>query len=270
MNAPYFPFYPGDWLSDSNVQIMNMEETGAYITLLAHMWKDGKDCTLPDDDDHLAKLLRVSIKKWSRIKKTLVSGSGSVFYQSKDGRLRNRRLDKEWSKAASKISKKVEAANKRWSNASDLQMQSKRNADASVVHMQNDAIRDLDSDSDSDKRSERELARAQIVQAYEQVCGAIEGVPPQDFELLLDYFDVDKMDSGLVINAVHKSAEADHPAKYACGILKGWKRKGITTLSTLIETTGGTQYEYSTTRNGPKKVPDFAQAADGGKFGRVK
>lgn len=38
---PSFQFYPQDFLADLNVTLMNMEERGAYITLLCHNWIEG-------------------------------------------------------------------------------------------------------------------------------------------------------------------------------------------------------------------------------------
>jgi hypothetical protein len=41
-NPPSFQFYPGDFLSDLNVQSMTDEEVGIYIKALSHCWiEDG-------------------------------------------------------------------------------------------------------------------------------------------------------------------------------------------------------------------------------------
>ena len=38
---PAFQFYAKDFISDMNVVMMSLEERGAYITLLSHLWIQG-------------------------------------------------------------------------------------------------------------------------------------------------------------------------------------------------------------------------------------
>lgn len=52
--SPAFQFYPGDWLSSQRVQLMTLEEEGAYIRLLAYCWLHG---SLPADPEKLARLI---------------------------------------------------------------------------------------------------------------------------------------------------------------------------------------------------------------------
>ncbi len=47
-DSPWFPFYASDWLSDQDVMLMNSDERGQYIQLLANCWND-KDCSIPDN-----------------------------------------------------------------------------------------------------------------------------------------------------------------------------------------------------------------------------
>jgi len=99
---PAFQFYPKDFLSDINVSAMDMEERGIYITLLCYCWLE----------DGIPKKSRM-VKKW------LKNGSPlcDCFYE-KDGKLRNKRLDKErqkqiaWAKKSSKGGKISQK--KRW------------------------------------------------------------------------------------------------------------------------------------------------------------
>lgn len=56
--SPAFQFYPGDWLSSPHVTLMTPEQEGAYIRLLCYAWAD-PDCSIPDDDEILAKLSRL-------------------------------------------------------------------------------------------------------------------------------------------------------------------------------------------------------------------
>lgn len=157
MDTPYFPFYPGDWLSDPNVQQLTLEESGAYITLLAYIWRNGHDCRIPDDNQFIARVLHISGRKWSSLRKVLVDGPMPVFHCTDDGKLLNKRLDAEYQKAVGKIQKRTDAANKRWNGGE--QTACKSNASASVVHVQNDAIRDPDPDTDTEKDKDAVAAR---------------------------------------------------------------------------------------------------------------
>ena len=112
MNLPHFPFYPGDWMSDQNVQAMTLEEVGAYITLLCLMWMKGKECALPDNDVLLARMLHVSTEKWSEFREVLIDGPMAVFSKDEGGNLTNNRLVKEYKKAVSKVSQAIEAGKK--------------------------------------------------------------------------------------------------------------------------------------------------------------
>lgn len=52
---PAFQFYAADWLADANVQLMTLEEEGAYIRLLAYCWREG---SIPDNDEALSRLCK--------------------------------------------------------------------------------------------------------------------------------------------------------------------------------------------------------------------
>ena len=53
--SPAFQFYASDYLADEKVQLMTLEQEGAYIRLLAYCWREG---TLPADPESLAKLCK--------------------------------------------------------------------------------------------------------------------------------------------------------------------------------------------------------------------
>lgn len=53
-NAPAFQFYSADWLSDENVRLMTLEQTGAYIDALAICWREG---SIPSCPEKLARLI---------------------------------------------------------------------------------------------------------------------------------------------------------------------------------------------------------------------
>jgi len=106
--SPAFQFYPKDFLSDINVVSMNMEERGIYITLLSICWiEDG----IPIDSPLVSNWLKTG------------SPLKECFYE-KDGKLRNRRLDKErkkqvdWAKKSAEGGKSTQR--KRWDGVEKL------------------------------------------------------------------------------------------------------------------------------------------------------
>lgn len=58
MKPPAFQFFPADWLSSQRVQMMTLEEEGAYIRLLCYCWSHG---SIPDDPAKIARLLGKSV-----------------------------------------------------------------------------------------------------------------------------------------------------------------------------------------------------------------
>lgn len=62
--SPAFQFYPADFMADSKVVAMNLQERGAYITLLCLCWMDG---SLPASMTILARLCRVPTSVFTRL-----------------------------------------------------------------------------------------------------------------------------------------------------------------------------------------------------------
>jgi uncharacterized protein YdaU (DUF1376 family) len=53
-SPPAFQFYPADWLSSQRVQMLTLEEEGAYIRLVASCWQHG---SIPADPEKCARLI---------------------------------------------------------------------------------------------------------------------------------------------------------------------------------------------------------------------
>jgi uncharacterized protein YdaU (DUF1376 family) len=87
--GPSFPFYSRDWLAGQGTTAMTPEQKGAFIDLLAHAHQSRPPCTLPDDDDVLAKLSGLGAARWKKVG-SLVRAQ---FLRGPDGLLRNR---KQW------------------------------------------------------------------------------------------------------------------------------------------------------------------------------
>ena len=113
--SPAFQFYPKDYLSDINVQIMSLSERGAYMSLLCHEWLEGG---LPNDDDMLSILSGLG-KEWfgksgEKIKKCFTIKSGNFI---------NPRLEKERKNQKDRRKKRSDAGKKgnktRWGKDSN-------------------------------------------------------------------------------------------------------------------------------------------------------
>lgn len=53
-HSPAFQFYAGDWLSSARVQLLTLEEEGAYIRALCYCWKTG---SVPADPEMFMRLI---------------------------------------------------------------------------------------------------------------------------------------------------------------------------------------------------------------------
>lgn len=127
----WMPFYVGDYLSATGR--LTTEQHGAYLLILLDYWKNGPP---PNDDGVLAALARLSPSAWKKAKPALLA-----FFESKDGLLIQRRVEKERGRAAEISAERSEAgkagAAKRWqkngkkiANAIDLPMANGQQIDA--------------------------------------------------------------------------------------------------------------------------------------------
>lgn len=85
-SAPYMKLYFSDLAGDTLA--LSTEEFGAYVLLLGAMWNAGG----PLDEDHrkLARIARVSPKRWSRVWESL-----QIFFTVEDGQVSHQRIQKE-------------------------------------------------------------------------------------------------------------------------------------------------------------------------------
>lgn len=105
---PYLPMWTDAYLADTTH--LKTEEHGAYILLLFAAWR-APNCTLPDDDDSLARLTGLSPAKWKSIKPTVMA------FWKLDKRRKcwsQKRLNDEREKANEKRGKARDSAASRW------------------------------------------------------------------------------------------------------------------------------------------------------------
>lgn len=128
MSHAWMPFYVGDYLGKT--QRLSAIEHGAYMLLIMEYWQSG---SLPNDDNQLARISRLTLKEWQRIRDTI-----AAFFQPG---WRHHRVEEELARADAISSAKSEAgkagAAKRW--RTDKQSDGTAIADASQSLSQNDA-----------------------------------------------------------------------------------------------------------------------------------
>ncbi|GLQ78964.1 hypothetical protein GCM10007881_24810 [Mesorhizobium huakuii] len=87
---PFMQLYVSDFVGDT-LQL-STEQIGAYMLILMAMWNAGG--RLPDDDAKLARVARLSLKRWRAISADLLS-----FFEREAGEIGHKRLAKELHKA---------------------------------------------------------------------------------------------------------------------------------------------------------------------------
>lgn len=111
----WMPLYIGDYLADT--QHLSAEESGAYLHLLMHSWKNGP---LPANVEVLRRIAKVEKDAWSNAWSTLQA----FFKQCPDGAYVQERLEREraeWNAKKEKSSQKAQrAAEKRWKHAPSI------------------------------------------------------------------------------------------------------------------------------------------------------
>jgi uncharacterized protein YdaU (DUF1376 family) len=101
----WMPIYIGDYLADT--MHLNAQEHGAYLLLLMHYWRSGP---LPDDDRQLASIARVERKVWQNEIAAIIR----PYFEVRDGRLHQGRIDIEREAAVQNREQKKAAAQARW------------------------------------------------------------------------------------------------------------------------------------------------------------
>lgn len=94
---PFMQLYVADYLGDT--QHLSAEEHGVYLLLLMTMWR--QDGRLPNDPKILARIARVSPRRWR-----LVSANVMPFFTVEGDQITQKRLQREHQKATSKSEKR--------------------------------------------------------------------------------------------------------------------------------------------------------------------
>lgn len=106
----WMPLYIADYLADTTR--LNTEQHGAYMLMIMDYWRNGP---LPDNDDTLANITRLSLSAWKKHKPVL-----RQLFTIADGQWQHKRINEELETAKSNAEKYAnrakKAAEKRWSS----------------------------------------------------------------------------------------------------------------------------------------------------------
>lgn len=97
--APAMPMYWDAYLADTTH--LTTEEHGAYMLLLAAMWR--RNAWVPDDDKDNARILGLTTAKWRKIKARLMETVSGFCVE--DGKITQEKLKKTWENTQEKIDK---------------------------------------------------------------------------------------------------------------------------------------------------------------------
>ncbi|RVK60582.1 DUF1376 domain-containing protein [Sinorhizobium meliloti] len=100
---PFMQLYVSDFIGDT--LHLSTEQIGAYMLLLMAMWNAGG--RLPNDDAKLARVVRMSVKKWKAIEADLLG-----FFDIIDSEIYHNRLTKELQKSERKSQSRADAGAK--------------------------------------------------------------------------------------------------------------------------------------------------------------
>jgi uncharacterized protein YdaU (DUF1376 family) len=123
---PFMQLYVSDFVGDT--LLLSTEHIGAYLLLLIALWN--ADGSLPSDEVKLARVTRLTVKKWRRVAVDLLP-----FFDDQDGQLTHHRLTKELRKSeAQHISRAMAGAKGGAANSLKYNTPRVANAQAELSH----------------------------------------------------------------------------------------------------------------------------------------
>jgi uncharacterized protein YdaU (DUF1376 family) len=187
--SPAFRFYPDDYLSDDAVEMMSLEEQGAYMRLICHAWKKRPSGYLPNDDQVLAGLSRLG-DRWASSKATImrafrVTDDGTQLYQKR--LVAEAKKQQKWKKNKTDAGKA--GADKRWqTHRSAIRLPMPKHAFPSSSSSSSSSS----SDQKKQKRSSTTLDYESLYAKYPRHAGKAKGMEicrreitaPEQYELL--------------------------------------------------------------------------------------
>lgn len=102
-DRPFMQLYVSDFVGDT--LLLSTEHIGAYLLLLIALWN--ADGSLPSDEVKLARVTRLTVKKWRRVAVDLLP-----FFEVQNGTLTHHRLTKELRKSEAQSNSRAMAGAK--------------------------------------------------------------------------------------------------------------------------------------------------------------
>lgn len=228
MEAPYFPFYPRDWLADSKVSQLTYEEQGVYFNLLCRAWtyEDGS-CSLPNDDRLIARIMGLRPAKWAKFRAVLVDGIAPVFRVVGD-RLVNGRLLEEYEKLQEKSQIQSANAKKRWGDESPKPATNQQVNDAMAMptHMPTACPTEPDADPDTDIKTDRQTAMAYFGKHFPAHLAG--GSAAHTF---MDYGE--ELSWPVALEALMRTVSKGKDWNYAAAILRNWSDAHVSSMENV-------------------------------------
>lgn len=109
--AAALPLFGDAYMADT--MHLTLEEHGAYLRLLMLAWRT-PDCSLPNDDKRIARMLGVGAQKWKKIRPAVMA-----FWTIENGMWTQKRLKKERKYVQEKSQKNAENAKARWEQVAE-------------------------------------------------------------------------------------------------------------------------------------------------------
>ena len=122
-DRPFMQLYVSDFVGDTLT--LTTEHIGAYLLLLIALWN--ADGWLPSDDTKLARVVRLSVRRWRKVAVELLP-----FFVVSGGVLTHTRLTRELEKASEKSHSRA-LAGERGGRANSLKYNKPRVANAAVL-----------------------------------------------------------------------------------------------------------------------------------------
>lgn len=99
-SLPYMQFFPADYLADT--VFLSLAEHGAYTLLILNYWQKGEP--LPNNDEKLSRIIRVTLKEWLKVKPAV-----SAFFDIDQDVWRHKRIDADLMRVRGQIEQKSKA-----------------------------------------------------------------------------------------------------------------------------------------------------------------
>jgi uncharacterized protein YdaU (DUF1376 family) len=179
---PYIQLYIPDYLADT--AHLSTLEHGAYLLLIMNYWQRGK--ALPNNDDRLAKIARVTKDEWLSIKNVILE------FFTKDGELLfHKRIEMDLAAVLDKVTKASEAGRASSAKRNPTEQPTSaqrpfngRSTDAEQTFNHKDTDTEEDTDKDSEKKEPALLSpEYSAIETLKSLAGELEPVLLRDMNV---------------------------------------------------------------------------------------